>query len=51
MTSFIERVLGDSAAFTQIAMAALGDRLGIWKDLAANGPATSTQLAPIQRLR
>ena len=45
MTSFIERVLGDSAAFTQIAMAALGDRLGIWKDLAANGPATSTQLA------
>ncbi len=43
--TFIERVLGDSAAFTQIAMAALGDRLGIWKDLAAHGPATSTQLA------
>ncbi len=43
--TFIERVLGDSAAFTQIAMAALGDRLGIWKDLAANGPATSAQLA------
>ncbi|HUS31612.1 MAG TPA: class I SAM-dependent methyltransferase [Kofleriaceae bacterium] len=45
MTSFIDRILGDSAAFTQIAMAALGDRLGLWKDLAANGPATSTQLA------
>jgi SAM-dependent methyltransferase len=45
MTLFFERVLGDTAAFTQIAMAALGDRLGIWKDFAANGPATSTQLA------
>ena len=45
MTTFIERVLGDSAAFTQIAMAALGDRLGIWKDFAVHGPATSAQLA------
>jgi 2-polyprenyl-3-methyl-5-hydroxy-6-metoxy-1,4-benzoquinol methylase len=45
MSTFIERVLGDSASFTQIAMAALGDRVGIWKDLAANGPATSPQLA------
>lgn len=42
---FVERMLGDTAAFTQIAMAALGDRLGIWRDLAANGPATSAQLA------
>ncbi len=27
---FVERLLGDTAAFTQIAMAAIGDRLGIW---------------------
>jgi len=45
MPTFIERVFGDSAAFVTIAMAAIGDRLGIWKDLAAHGPATSMQLA------
>lgn len=43
--SFIERVLADSSAFVTVTMAAIGDRLGIWKDLAANGAATSTQLA------
>jgi len=45
MTTFIERALGDCAAFTKVAMAAIGDHLGIWKDLAAHGPATSAQLA------
>jgi SAM-dependent methyltransferase len=45
MPTFIERVLTDSSAFVTITMAALGDRLGLWKDLAANGPATSVRLA------
>jgi SAM-dependent methyltransferase len=40
-----DRLLGDCAGFVQVVMAALGDRLGIWQDLAANGPATSVQLA------
>ncbi|HEY5946307.1 MAG TPA: class I SAM-dependent methyltransferase [Kofleriaceae bacterium] len=39
------RLLADAAGFVQIVMAALGDRLGLWRDLAANGPATSLQLA------
>lgn len=45
MATFIERMLADSSAFVTITMAAIGDRLGLFKDLAANGPATSVQLA------
>jgi SAM-dependent methyltransferase len=40
-----DRLLGDCAGFVQVVLAAMGDRLGIWQDLAANGPATSMQLA------
>ena len=43
--SFTDRLLGDSAGFVQVVMAAMGDRLGLWHDLAAHGPATSIQLA------
>ena len=43
--TFIERILGDSASFTQIAMAAIGDRLGLWKDLGANGAASTVASA------
>src|SRR5213596_2408548 len=42
---FTDRLLGDAAGFMHVVMAAIGDRLGIWRDLAANGPATSEQLA------
>ncbi len=43
--AFVGKVLGDtSATFTTI-LAAIGDRLGLFKDLAANGPATSAELA------
>jgi 2-polyprenyl-3-methyl-5-hydroxy-6-metoxy-1,4-benzoquinol methylase len=45
MVSFTDRVLGDAAGFVHVVMAALGDRLGLWRDLATHGPATSTQLA------
>jgi 2-polyprenyl-3-methyl-5-hydroxy-6-metoxy-1,4-benzoquinol methylase len=43
--SFTDRLLGDAASFVHVVMAAIGDRLGIWRDLAAQGPATSMQLA------
>jgi SAM-dependent methyltransferase len=43
--AFIGRVLTDTSGMTTTVLAAIGDRLGLWKDLAANGPATSAQLA------
>lgn len=42
---FTGQVLADTAATATTVLAALGDRLGLFKDLAANGPATSAQLA------
>lgn len=42
---FTGRVLADTAAATTTVLAAMGDRLGLFKDLASNGPATSAQLA------
>jgi 2-polyprenyl-3-methyl-5-hydroxy-6-metoxy-1,4-benzoquinol methylase len=44
-TEFTGRVLQDTAAAATTVLAALGDRLGLFKDLAAHGPATSAQLA------
>jgi 2-polyprenyl-3-methyl-5-hydroxy-6-metoxy-1,4-benzoquinol methylase len=42
---FLGKVLGDTAGLTTTVLASIGDRLGLWKDLAANGPATSDELA------
>ena len=42
---FTGRVLADSAAAATIVLAALGDRTGLFKDLAGRGPATSGELA------
>jgi 2-polyprenyl-3-methyl-5-hydroxy-6-metoxy-1,4-benzoquinol methylase len=43
--AFVGKVLGDvSATFTTI-LASIGDRLGLFKDLSANGPSTSEELA------
>jgi len=42
---FTGRVLTDTAAAAAIVMAALGDRLGLFKQLAQGGPATSGELA------
>jgi SAM-dependent methyltransferase len=42
---FLGKVLGDTSGLTVTVLASLGDRLGLWKDLAANGPATSQELA------
>jgi len=44
-SAFTARVLTDTAAAATTVLAALGDRLGLFKDLAANGPATSAELA------
>jgi hypothetical protein len=42
---FTRRVLADSAAAATIVLAALGDRTGLFKDMAEHGPATSGELA------
>jgi len=42
---FVGKVLGDVSGLMAAKMATLGDALGLWKDLAANGPATSGELA------
>jgi len=42
---FTGRVLADTAAMATVVMAALGDRLGLFKSLAGDGPATSARLA------
>ena len=43
--AFVGKVLGDVSGTTVALMAGIGDRLGLFKDLAANGPATSEELA------
>lgn len=43
--AFGEKVLGDYAGANAFFMASIGDRLGLFRDLAANGTATSEQLA------
>jgi 2-polyprenyl-3-methyl-5-hydroxy-6-metoxy-1,4-benzoquinol methylase len=43
--AFAGRVVGDASAFMVSALAALGDRLGLFKALAASGPVTSDELA------
>jgi SAM-dependent methyltransferase len=42
---FVHKVLADTSALTTTILAALGDRLNLFKTLAAHGPATSVQLA------
>jgi SAM-dependent methyltransferase len=42
---FTGRVLADSAAAAAVVLAALGDRTGLFKDLAGHGPGTSGELA------
>lgn len=42
---FVGKVLGDASGLTATLLAAIGDRLGLFKDLAKNGPVTSAELA------
>ena len=43
--AFVHKVLGDSSATMTTLLACIGDRLGLFKDLAANGAATSADVA------
>lgn len=43
--TFMEKVFGDYAGASAFFMAAIGDRLGLFKDLAAKGTATSPELS------
>lgn len=43
--AFVGKVLGDTSAWFVTTMAAMGDRLGLFKDLAIHGPATAGELA------
>jgi 2-polyprenyl-3-methyl-5-hydroxy-6-metoxy-1,4-benzoquinol methylase len=49
--AFAERVLGDYAGANAFFMAGIGDRLGLFKELATNGAATSDELATRTRLQ
>lgn len=42
---FLNKVIADTSGLAVTVMAALGDRLGLFKDLAANGPAVSSEFA------
>jgi 2-polyprenyl-3-methyl-5-hydroxy-6-metoxy-1,4-benzoquinol methylase len=43
--AFVGKVLGDTVGLATTAMASIGDRLGLFKDLARTGPSTSSELA------
>ena len=43
--SFADRTFRDASSAVVAVLAALGDRLGIFRDLAARGPATAPDLA------
>ena len=45
MEAFVHKVFGDTSAALTTTLAAIGDRLGLFKDLVASGPATSVELA------
>ena len=42
---FVHKVLGDTSALTTVVLGALGDKLGLFKNLHAQGPASSAELA------
>ncbi len=42
---FAKKAFGDLVGFMNVSMCMIGERLGLFQDLAANGPATSSELA------
>ncbi len=42
---FVGKALGDMSSLTTVLLAGIGDRLGLFRELADNGPATSEELA------
>lgn len=45
LEEFVGQVVGQYSGATSVILAAIGDKLGLFKDLAANGAATSVELA------
>src|SRR5438309_10555682 len=45
LEDFMGKLMGDLGGLMATMMAAIGDRLGLFKDLALKGPATSRELA------
>ncbi len=45
LEAFVGKALGDTSGLMTTVLAAIGDRLGLFKELAAHGPATSAELA------
>ncbi len=45
LEAFLGKALGDCSGATTVLMAGIGDRLGLFKELGANGPATSAELS------
>lgn len=45
--AFVGKVLGDTGAANAVLLATIGDRLGLFKTLAAHGSVTSTELAAL----
>ena len=45
LEAFVGKALGDTSGLMTTVLAAIGDRLGLFKALAADGPATSAELA------
>jgi SAM-dependent methyltransferase len=43
--AFVQKVLNDTSATMTTLLGSIGDRLGLFKDLAANGPGTSAEIA------
>jgi SAM-dependent methyltransferase len=43
--AFVQKVFEDTSAAMTTLLASIGDRLGLFKDLAANGPGTSAEVA------
>ncbi|MSQ27184.1 MAG: SAM-dependent methyltransferase [Dehalococcoidia bacterium] len=43
--AFVKQVLGDTGGWTATVLSAIGDRLGLFKNLASGGPATALDLA------
>ncbi len=42
--AFVGKVFGDTVSVASVAMARIGDQLGLFKDLATHGPSTSADL-------
>ena len=50
LNQFIGQMLGDLGGASSVAMVRLGDSLGLYETLYANGPMTSAQLAKVAKV-